>query len=125
MTPLEQLAASHHALEAVDKSAFQRKARVLQSLWREQNRLPMGRHAGTRGARPLGSRLAMPDAEAGLWNFLSENIQAVVRREVLDPARSKGKLYKKPRIFDDLLSSQPLCFNLFGELQCDLELATR
>lgn len=30
-----------------------------------------------------------------------------------------------PRIFNNLLSSQPLCFNLFGELQQDLELATQ
>ena len=35
-----------------------------------------------------------------------------------------GKLYGKPRIFNDLLSSQPLCFNLFGELTCDLPLAS-
>ncbi|QDG52136.1 hypothetical protein FIV42_15710 [Persicimonas caeni] len=30
----------------------------------------------------------------------------------------------QPRIFNNLLSSQPLCFNLFGELQQNLELAT-
>jgi hypothetical protein len=39
--------------------------------------------------------------------------------------RSEGKLFGKPRIFDDLLSSQPLCFNLFGELKRDLALASR
>jgi hypothetical protein len=33
-------------------------------------------------------------------------------------------LYSKPRIFNDLLSSQPLCFNLFGELCSDLPLAS-
>ena len=49
----------------------------------------------------------------------------VVRREVLDSERSRGKLFARPRIFDDLLSSQPLCFNLFGELATDLNLASR
>ena len=42
----------------------------------------------------------------------------------MDPQKSQGKLYGKPRIFNDLLSSQPLCFNLFAELQRDLPLAT-
>lgn len=57
--------------------------------------------------------------------YLTDNIRDVVRQEVLDPAKARGKLYGKPRIFNDLLSSQPLCFNLFGELQCDLAAATR
>lgn len=48
----------------------------------------------------------------------------MVREEVLDKKKSKGKMYATPRIFDDLLSSQPLCFNLFGELRCNLNLAT-
>jgi len=34
-------------------------------------------------------------------------------------------LIKQPRIWNNLLSSQPLCFNLFGELHFDLELATK
>jgi hypothetical protein len=48
-----------------------------------------------------------------------------VRDEVLDPKKAKDKLYGQPRIFNDLLSSQPLCFNLFGELQKDTRLASR
>lgn len=67
----------------------------------------------------------MPFARDTLANYLTETIRSVVRDEVLDPAKSAGKLYREPRIFEDLLSSQPLCFNLFGELQRDLELASR
>jgi hypothetical protein len=37
----------------------------------------------------------------------------------------EAKLFAQPRIFDDLLSSQPLRFNLFGELTRDLALASR
>src|SRR5262249_4163966 len=54
-----------------------------------------------------------------------DGIRAVVNAEVLDPTKSNGKLYREPRIFEDLLSSQPLCFNLFAELQRDLDLASR
>jgi len=66
----------------------------------------------------------MPWAEETLANYLSDTVRQVVRCEVLDPEKSRGKLYARPRIFNDLLSSQPLCFNLFGELQQDLTLAT-
>ena len=110
----------HHVLVRTD-DAFQRRARLRQALWREERGLPIGQHGG----RPLGSRLAMPAASEALSNYLSDTIRAVVHREVCDPARSAGKLYAKPRIWNDLLSSQPLCFNLFGELQADLDLASR
>jgi hypothetical protein len=66
----------------------------------------------------------MPAAEQHLQNYLSDTIRSVVKREVLGPKKG-GKLYGRPRIFNDLLSSQPLCFNLFGELAEDLALATR
>lgn len=67
----------------------------------------------------------MPFAQDTLANFMTDTVRDVVRTEVLDPARSEGKLYRAPRIFEDLLSSQPLCFNLFAELQRDLWLAGR
>lgn len=67
----------------------------------------------------------MPLAQQQLLNFLTDTTREVVRREVLDPIRSRGKLFGQPRIFDDLLSSQPMAFNLFGELQANLDLASR
>ena len=67
----------------------------------------------------------MPEAKRTLANYLTPRIRETVRHEVLDPARSRGKLYGKPRIFNHLLSSQPLCFNLFAELCHDLTLASR
>jgi len=67
----------------------------------------------------------MPEAQETLANYLTPTIREVVRKEVEDPIRAQGKLYGRPRIYDNLLSSQPLCFNLFGELTFDLDLATR
>lgn len=125
MKTLDELAKEHIAFELVDKSQFQRKARLLQSIWREEQGYPIGVHKHKGESRQLGSRLAMPWAEESLSNYLTDTIKNVVRAEVLDKSKSKGKLYGKPRIFNDLLSSQPLCFNLFGELQQDLSLATK
>ncbi len=67
----------------------------------------------------------MPYARETLANYMTETVRDVVRAEVLDPVKSAGKVYREPRIYEDLLSSQPLCFNLFGELQRDLRLASR
>jgi hypothetical protein len=121
---LDELAVSLDALEKVDSSAFRRRARVLQSMWRREQDIPCGEHGGPKDARPLGSRIPMPWARDTLANYLTEPIREVVRAEVCDPAASVGKLYGKPRIFNDLLSSQPLCFNLFGELVNDMPLAS-
>jgi hypothetical protein len=121
---LNELARSLNVLEKVDVSAFQRRARVLQSIWREEQGFVCGEHRSNSGSRLLGSRLSMPWAQETLSNFITTNIREVVRCEVCNPVRSMGKLYGKPRIFNDLLSSQPLCFNLFGELSVDLPLAS-
>jgi len=116
-----QLAEQYHALERVDGNGdtFRRRARILQSMWRTEQGYQPGTHRG----RPLGSRLPMPWAEQTLANYLTPTIQRVVRDEVLESAE-RGRLFGRPRIFDDLLSSQPLCFNLFGELRRDLDACT-
>ena len=119
-SPSEDLLRSHHAFVKSD-NPFQRTVRLRQALWREKRGYPIGLHRGV----PLGTRLQMPDAEVHLWTYLTDGIREVVRAEVLDPRRSEEKLFARPRIFDDLLSSQPLCFNLFGELKRDLDLASR
>ena len=116
---LDALARSLYAYEKVDVSNFQRRARVLQSIWREEQAYEPGERAGL----PLGSLLQMPAAQEQLLNFITPTVRDVVCFEVLGPA-AKGKLYGKPRIFNNLLSSQPLCFNLFGELARDLDLAS-
>lgn len=117
---LKHLAIRLHADESTDASEFQRRARVLQSLWREEQVYLCGEHSG----RLLGSRL-MPEDAKTLKNYLTETIRGVVEDEVCNKKASEGKLFGKPRIFNDLLSSQPLCFNLFGELTQDLALASK
>jgi PD-(D/E)XK nuclease superfamily protein len=120
MSSLRNLAGQYHVLVKAD-NPFQRKARILQSMWRQEKTYPAGLNQG----KALGSRLAMPYAKNTLVNYLNDTIRSVVRDEVLNPAKKQDKLYGQPRIFDNLLSSQPLCFNLFAELQQDLQLATQ
>lgn len=116
---MQELCRRHHAYVSGD-NPFQRRARLLQALWREGN----GYEAGLHDGQPLGSRLAMPFAEHSLANYLTETIRDVVRREVVNQDHGLQQLYARPRIFNDLLSSQPLCFNLFGEMSRDLPLGS-
>ena len=118
----EKLLQRYYAWERnTDKLDFQWRARLLQSLWREEQELAAGEYRG----KIRGARLVMPEAKETLANYLTPRIKEVVRHEVEDPIRAQGKLYGRPRIYDNLLSSQPLCFNLFGELTSDLGLATK
>lgn len=125
MMTLDQLAKQLHAFETVDGSDFRRRARVLQSTWREEKGYPLGEHNAKGKTRSLGSRLPMPQARDSRLNYLTKTIGDLVHEEVLGPNRDPAKVYKQPRIFDDLLSSQPLAFNLFGELHKDLALCGR
>lgn len=120
MLTLDQLAQSYFALKRMDISLFQRKARILQSMWRTEK----GYEAGLFQGRKLGNLLQMPWARDTLNNYLSDTIKEVVKKEVMNNS-NKRKVYQSPRIFNNLLSSQPLCFNLFAELQQDLTLARK
>ena len=94
-----------------------------QARWRERQGHPIGLHRG----QPLRTRLLMPDAERQLWNFITPAIGSLVASEYAANVKRRGparKLYGYPRLFDNLLSSQPLAFNLFGELATDLDAAT-
>jgi hypothetical protein len=101
----------HHAYVAGD-SPFQSRLRLQQSLWRESHGLEPGVHNGA----PLGSRLEAEAAAAGL-NFVDPPA-------VHAAARDEDGLVERVRFEGNLLSSQPLAFNLFASLAQDLGLAT-
>lgn len=94
---------------------FQSRTRLLQSIWREQKNYPKGR---------LGNYLERKFAIETASNFLTERIREIVRKEV-ENCKKEDKKIQEPRIWDNLLSSQPMVFNLFGELSLDLDLCTR
>lgn len=118
----EEILRQHQCLEP-DASRFTAAARLLQSLWRQGQNLPVGRHRSPSGEiREIGSRLTLSAGRAGA-NFLDPAIASLVRRELV--YREIGALIDADRLFRNLLSSMPLVFNLFGPLKLDPELATR
>jgi hypothetical protein len=83
---LAELGARYCAWESTDRNDFQRRTRMLQSIWREEKGLSMGEHRG----RPLGFRLTMPWAETSLANFLTDTIRTVVREEVIGAPKDEA-----------------------------------
>lgn len=104
---------------------FRRAARLLQCLWLKDRRIETGIHIRGEGddaiVMPLHSNLSRDAARAGK-NFLSPEIHALVRRELL--MREEGAAIDEERLFGNALSSMPLCFNLFGPMALDLKLAS-
>ncbi|MCJ2113448.1 hypothetical protein MKK64_19945 [Methylobacterium sp. E-025] len=103
---------------------FMAAARFLQALWREGRGLAMGTHVDRREPhrpRRLGSRISTAAGTLGA-NFLHPDIVPVVARALA--YREPGAAYDVDRLKTNLLSSQPLAFNLFGLLTGNPTLAT-
>lgn len=115
---IEELKEKYHT-NYPDKSEFAKKARLLQSIWREENDIPL--------KRKYGNQLSHEQASAEL-NFLTPAIRKIVRDEISEnqkPDRKEKKVISKNRMYENLLSSQPLAFNLFGELSLNSDLASK
>jgi hypothetical protein len=124
----------HHAYENVDRVSndpettdFKRTARLLQSLWREKHGFPIGtqpmQSRDGKPTRPLGSRIDLVTARETGANFLTDRVRGAVKERLANP--QPHQMLDEDRLYCDLLSSMPLCFNLFGELAADLALADK
>ena len=135
---------AHHCLENVDcvprdpeTTRFKRLARLHQSIWRETRGFPAGRQPmrpkRNKPWRKIGSRIEIdyPHKEGAKYlttaaskrNFLTTAAWKSAGKRVANP--EPRQMLDEDRLICDLLSSMPMCFNLFGELACDLELADR
>ena len=100
---------------------FRACARLLQALWRKSQSLPIGTYESSGGRRrQLGSLLSLTAAEEGR-NFLTPEIAEIARLETA--YQERGALIDQKRLYGNLLSSMPLCFNLFAPLAKDSNLA--
>lgn len=89
--------------------------RHLQTRWREYKGLPVKKKDGQSNKEVYGNYTSDPNG-----NFMTPNIIQLVNDEL---ANKGDRLIEESRLRENLLSSQPLCFNLFGELKLDLEKA--
>lgn len=103
--------------EAVDQRyPYRGKLRALQSWYREYVlALPPGVHRRGKTERVVCSRLTHKDvAHDPSLNFLVDSEIKSLAVERLANAERWGGIVSRDRLYRDLLSSQPLAFNLFG-----------
>ena len=102
------------------EKGFKRRMRLHQSWYRHAVlRVPYGPGSGRAARKYYGNMLDPASAERGL-NFHSPQIHAVAKARIDE----SGGLVDADRLLRNMLSSQPMSFNLFGELAHDRELAT-
>lgn len=102
-----------------DVTEFKRRARWQQAWWRAERRPPKGAHRGPGSTVPTpnGSRVDEAWARQSGCNFLSPAIRSAVETRLAHP--QMHQTLTESRLWSDLLSSMPLSFNLFGELDSD------
>jgi hypothetical protein len=103
-----------------DDTNFTAYARLLQSKWREKKGYPMGRSKPGNG-NYYGNFIEEKFARKNGCNFLTQKIWNIAQNEI-EKAKNENKIkrnsgakYVDYRFICNLLSSQTLCFNLFGE----------
>jgi hypothetical protein len=52
-------------------------------------------------------------------NFLSPGVQKAVEETFQERSQGAGGIINEDRLYNNLLSSQPLCFNFFGDMKSD------
>jgi hypothetical protein len=103
-------------------TAFRRAARYHQAIWREGHGHPIGTQPYAPRpkdrARPVGSRVPLAYGRETGANFLTPAAFAAAKRRTsfIEPNQS----FDHQRLWADLLSSEALAFNLFGDLAADL-----
>jgi hypothetical protein len=127
----EQLEAAHCWLEfdlvpgQPEVTEFRRVVRYHNAMWRESNGYPIGTHRNRPGTPPrlVGSRLDLAFARESGATFLTPKAFAA--------ARARTSFVERHQIFDhqgfwaDLLCSEALAVNLFGDLAADIDRADR
>ena len=129
----EELEAAH-CWEADDRvpsrpamTVFRRRTRYHQAQWREAHGHPIGtqpivpRPAVT--VRPVGSRVPLDYGRTTGAGFVSPAALAAARARTSFVEREQS--FDHQRLWADLLSSEALSFNLFGDLGADIGRADR
>ena len=102
-------------------NVFKRRMRRHQSWYRDcVLGVPYGTGPWPRSSTKFGNMLTKKSADAGC-NFLTPGISDLAKSRI---AEGTGKV-DDFRLLRNMLSSQPMCFNLFGELALDHNLATK
>ena len=108
------------SLRVASDTLHRAQYRLLQSWWREHE---LAVPPGHNGRQYVGSLVSHEAAQRGV-NFLTPQVRAYVEDRVPHVIAADGTV-DLDRLGRNLLSSQPLCFNVFGQLQAQPAEAAR
>jgi hypothetical protein len=104
-----------------DKKTFTKLMRLHQGWWRT---FVIMEKPGQHPSKPSETVCnTITNGEKTRKNFLTPNSYKTYA-ETIQNNLDKSQMIEEKRAVNNLLSSQPLCFNAFGEMACDLHLAT-
>jgi len=100
-----------------DETGFKNKMRIHQGWWRMNilNEEP-GPHPIEKDQTVCNT---IYDGESTNNNFLTSNSIKAVEEVLSNRGKESSGMMNQDRLYNNLLSSQPLCFNFFGELWAD------
>jgi hypothetical protein len=90
---------------------FTAYARLLQSRWRKEKNYPIGK---SQNGTEYGNYVENEFANKTGCTFLTHRIWEIAKSE-LAKSKTSGALYQENRFISNLLTSQSMCFNIFGE----------
>jgi len=109
--------------QSASDNQLQKRMRLHQSWWRacvlaaEQGLHPIN------ATDIIGSSIL--DGEHSKENFLDAYARKAIEDTLAERGTGSKGLIKEDRLYNNLLSSQPLCFNFFGRLKYDKKLAAK
>ena len=100
-----------------NETTFKQKLRFHQGWWRA---FVLGEKAGCHPVRKLETICnVISGGNTNGKNFLSHTIADIAHKTATQRNEADSGIIEEDRLFNNLLSSQPLCFNFFGELKAD------
>lgn len=94
---------------------FKRRARMLQAWYRVAVARQLDCGPWSPGEQIVGSSLV--DGRSSKANFISQVAFDYAVERVADKAKLKELTIEEDRLFNNMLSSQPMCFNLFTDIR--------
>lgn len=105
------------------ETGFRGQMRIHQAWWRAFVMAEEPGYHPAKNDQKIGSTIV--DGETTGKNFLSNNIQNSIKKTIEERNVFGAGMLAEDRLFNNLLSSQPLCFNFFGGLKMDSDLALK
>lgn len=106
-----------------DKSEFKKRVRFHQGWWRTfVLNEPPGPHPMDKNGTVCNT---ISNGKTTFKNLISKNCSKAIEETKKQQAKYASGILEENRLYNNLLSSQPLCFNFFGELMFNKALATK